>query len=65
MVDSLNSQSSYIENQLNSLKATSQPKEEELNRLEELKKIISGEENEIDRLIDGSKLLKEKVNWEV
>lgn len=60
-VDSLNSQHSYIEKQLDSLKAASQPKKDELERLRELKKIISAEEKEIDRLIDGSKQLKEKV----
>ncbi|KAI4352571.1 hypothetical protein L6164_006809 [Bauhinia variegata] len=60
-VDSLSSQISYIEKQLDSLMAASQPRKEELDRLEELKKIISGEEKEIHRLIDGSKLLKEKA----
>ena len=57
----MNSQHSYIEKQLDSLKAASQPKKDELERLKALKKIISAEEKEIDRLMDGSKQLKEKV----
>ena len=60
-IDSLNSQHSYIEKQLDSLEAASQPRKDELDRLEELKKIISIEEKEIDKLIQGSKKLKEKV----
>ncbi|CAJ2635956.1 unnamed protein product [Trifolium pratense] len=61
-VDSLNSQHSYIERQLGSLEAASKPQENELDRLKELKKIISAEEREINRLTDGSKKLKEKVS---
>lgn len=34
---------------------------DEIDRLEELKKIISAEGKEIDRLVIGSKDLKEKV----
>ncbi|XP_075650873.1 structural maintenance of chromosomes protein 4 isoform X1 [Castanea sativa] len=60
-IDSLNSQHSYIEKQLDSLEAASQPRKDELDRLEELKKIISTEEKEIDKLIQGSKKLKEKA----
>ncbi|KAI9120379.1 hypothetical protein K1719_007412 [Acacia pycnantha] len=60
-VDSLHSQHSYIEKQLASLEAASQPKRDELNRLEQLKKIISTEELEINKLIDGSKQLKEEA----
>ncbi|XP_050270364.1 structural maintenance of chromosomes protein 4 [Quercus robur] len=60
-IDSLNSQHSYIEKQLDSLEAASQPRKDELDRLEELKKIISTEEKEIDKLIQGSKELKEKA----
>ncbi|KAK9989099.1 hypothetical protein SO802_029338 [Lithocarpus litseifolius] len=37
-IDSLNSQHSYIEKQLDSLEAASQPRKDELDRLEELKK---------------------------
>lgn len=61
-IDSLNTQHSYLEKQHDSLEAASQPKEEELNRLEELKSIISAEEKEIDKLIKGSKKLKDKVD---
>ncbi|GAU42832.1 hypothetical protein TSUD_185900 [Trifolium subterraneum] len=61
-VDSLNSQHSYIEKQLGSLEAASKPQENELDRLKELKKIISAEEREINRLTEGSKKLKEKVS---
>ncbi|KAJ7970989.1 Structural maintenance of chromosomes protein [Quillaja saponaria] len=60
-VDSLNSQHSYIEKQLGSLEAASQPRKDELDRVKELKKIISAEEMEIDRLVNGSKQLKEKA----
>ncbi|XP_027358682.1 structural maintenance of chromosomes protein 4 isoform X2 [Abrus precatorius] len=60
-VDSLNSQYNYIEKQLDSLEAASKPQEDEIDRLEELKKIISAEERELDRLTNGSKQLKEKL----
>ncbi|KAE8659507.1 Structural maintenance of chromosomes protein 4 [Hibiscus syriacus] len=59
-VDSFNSEYKYLEKQLDSLEAASRPKQDEIERLEELKKIISTEEKEIDRLIQGSKKLKEK-----
>jgi len=64
-VDSLNSQHSYIEKQLGSLEVASKPHENELDRLKELKKIISAEEREINSLTDGSKKLKEKVGFEL
>jgi structural maintenance of chromosome 4 len=57
----LNSQNSYLEKQLDSLEAASRPGKDELDRLEELRKVISKEETEIDKLIKGSKQLKEKV----
>ncbi|XP_047162412.1 structural maintenance of chromosomes protein 4 [Vigna umbellata] len=60
-VDSLSSQFNYIEKQLDSLEAASMPQEDELERLEELKKIVSAEEKEIKRLTNGSKQLKEKA----
>lgn len=60
-IDSLNSEHSYLEKQLDSLEVASQPGKDELDRLEDLKKIISEEETEIDKLIEGSKELKEKV----
>lgn len=61
-IDSLNTQHVYLDKQLDSLKAASQPKQDELDRLVELRKIISAEETEIDRLTQGSKQLKEKVD---
>lgn len=64
-VDSLKSQHNYIEKQLASLETASNPQEDELDRLNELKNIISAEEREIDRLTNGSKELKEKVGLEV
>ncbi|CBI22208.3 unnamed protein product, partial [Vitis vinifera] len=60
-IDSLKSQHSYLEKQLDSLKAASKPRKDELNRLEELNKTISAEEKEIERLIEGSKQLKDKA----
>ncbi|KAL7232356.1 hypothetical protein ACSBR2_010388 [Camellia fascicularis] len=60
-IDSLNTQHVYLEKQLDSLKAASEPRKDELDRLEELRKIISAEEKEIDRLTQGSKQLKEKA----
>ncbi|XP_028125299.1 structural maintenance of chromosomes protein 4 [Camellia sinensis] len=60
-IDSLNTQHVYVEKQLDSLKAASEPRKDELDRLEELRKIISAEEKEIDRLTQGSKQLKEKA----
>lgn len=60
-IESLNSQHCYLEKQLGSLKAASQPRKDEVDRLEELQKFISVEEKEIDRLTQGSKELKKKV----
>lgn len=60
-IDSLNSQHSYLEKQLDSLEVASRPGKDELDRLEELRKIISKEEKEIDKLVKGSKQLKDKV----
>lgn len=60
-IESLNEQHNYLEKQLDSLKAASQPRKDEVGRLKDLKKIIAAEEKEIDRLMQGSKQLKEKV----
>ena len=60
-IDTMNMQIVYLEKQLDSLKAALELRKDELNRLEELRKIISAEENEIDRLTQFSKQLKEKV----
>ncbi|KAM1814256.1 hypothetical protein ACFX11_027939 [Malus domestica] len=61
-IDSLNSQHCYLEKQIGSLEAASQPKKDELDRLAELKHLISVEEKEIEKLIQGSKQLKEKAS---
>ncbi|XP_022974257.1 LOW QUALITY PROTEIN: structural maintenance of chromosomes protein 4 [Cucurbita maxima] len=60
-IDSLTSQHSYLKKQLGSLEAASKPKDDELKRLRELRNIILEEEKEIDRLMLGSKTLKEKA----
>ncbi|XP_065854959.1 structural maintenance of chromosomes protein 4-like [Euphorbia lathyris] len=61
LIDSLHSEHGYLEKQLGSLKAASQPNKDELDRLGQLKEMISSEEKEIDRLTKGSKDLKEKA----
>lgn len=61
-IDCLRSQSSDLKKQLDSLKAASKPKKDEVDRLKELENIISAEEKEIDRLMEGSKQLKEKAS---
>ncbi|PRQ20284.1 putative P-loop containing nucleoside triphosphate hydrolase [Rosa chinensis] len=60
-IDSLSSQHSYLEKQIGSLEAASQPKKDELDQLKKLDSIISVEGNKIDELIQGSKQLKEKA----
>lgn len=60
-IDSLNSQHGYLEKQIGSLEGASQPKKDELDKLEELKKNIAAEEKEIQKLIQGSQQLKDKV----
>lgn len=47
------------------MEAASKPRKDETDRLEELENIISAEEKEIDKLIQGSKKLKEKVGREI
>lgn len=64
-IDSLNSEYKYLEKQLDSLEAASRPKQDEVHRLEQLKETISAEEKEIDRLIKGSKQLKEQVGMKI
>lgn len=60
-IDSLKLLSIDLEKQLVSLKASSKPTKEEVIRLKELETIICAEEKEIERLLKGSKQLKEKV----
>lgn len=57
----MKSQQSDLEKQLYSLKVASEPKKDEVDKLQELKEIIVVEEKEIERLTNGSKRLKEKV----
>ncbi|PIM99573.1 Structural maintenance of chromosome protein [Handroanthus impetiginosus] len=61
-IDSLNLLTGDLEKQLHTLKAASEPMEDEVDRLKELEKIISAEEREINRLMQGSKQLKEKAS---
>ncbi|XP_020526509.1 structural maintenance of chromosomes protein 4 isoform X1 [Amborella trichopoda] len=61
-IDGLNAQYSDIEKQLDSLKAASHPRKDELERLAELDKTIAVEEKELERLLKGSKNLKEKAS---
>ncbi|XXG57520.1 hypothetical protein AAC387_Pa03g4653 [Persea americana] len=61
-IESLNAQYGYIEKQLESLKAASQPSRDELDRLEELDNVVSLEEKELEKLARGSKKLKEKAS---
>ncbi|GAB2287864.1 Structural maintenance of chromosomes protein 4 [Dionaea muscipula] len=60
-IDSLKTQHGYLENQLNSLRAASQPRKDEVDRLQELKEEICLEEKEIKRLSGASKELKFKA----
>ncbi|GAB2234374.1 hypothetical protein Drorol1_Dr00003624 [Drosera rotundifolia] len=60
-IESLKTQNEYLENQLNSLRAASQPRKDEVDRLKHLKQEISTEENEIYRLSESSKELKSKA----
>lgn len=64
-LESLQVQRVDIEKQLGSLEVASVPQKDELDRLKELKKIISAEEKEIGRLTGGSKKLKEKVGFDL
>lgn len=61
-IESLKTQHDYLKNQLDSLKSAAQPRKEEVNRVNELKKTIAAEEKEIARLVQGSRKLKEKAS---
>lgn len=61
-IDSLNTRSNYLKNQLDSLKSAAQPRKEEVTRLAELQKIVNAEEKEIAQLTQGSKKMKEKAS---
>lgn len=60
-VDNLKLLHNDLVKQLDSLKAASEPIKEEVDKLRELGNIISAEEKEINKLMQGSKQLKEKV----
>ncbi|XP_074578322.1 structural maintenance of chromosomes protein 4 isoform X2 [Curcuma longa] len=64
-IDSLNEQHNYIKSQLVALKAASQPKKEELNRLKELDGVISAEQSEIEKLVKCSSTLKERLQKKI
>ncbi|WOL08544.1 structural maintenance of chromosomes protein 4 [Canna indica] len=61
-IDSLKEQHNYIKKQLESLKAASQPKKDELSRLKELDSIISAEQSELEKLVKCSSTLKERAS---
>ncbi|VFQ90359.1 unnamed protein product [Cuscuta campestris] len=61
-IDSLKSQQSDLTKQMDSLKRASNPSKVEVDRLKELRSITTGEEEEINRLIQGSKQLKDKAS---
>ncbi|XP_051140467.1 structural maintenance of chromosomes protein 4 [Andrographis paniculata] len=60
-IDSLRLLSADLEKQLDSLKAAAKPTKVELDRLKELGIIISAAEREINKLVNGSKQLKDKA----
>ncbi|KAJ1688981.1 hypothetical protein LUZ63_013136 [Rhynchospora breviuscula] len=61
-VQSLTEQYIYDEKRLDSLKVASEPKEDELNQLEELKDVISTETAEVQKIINCSSKLKDKAS---
>jgi structural maintenance of chromosome 4 len=58
----MNAQYSYNEKRLDSLKAASQPKDDELGRMKELDDIISTEQVELKKLAKSSSKLKDKAS---
>uniref|UniRef100_A0A0E0A158 Structural maintenance of chromosomes protein n=1 Tax=Oryza glumipatula TaxID=40148 RepID=A0A0E0A158_9ORYZ len=61
-VESMNAQFSYNEKRLDSLKAASHPKADEVRRMEELDDIISAEQAELNRLAKCSSKLKDQAS---
>lgn len=61
-VESMNAQYSYNEKRLDSLKAASKPKPDEVRRMKELDSIISDEQVELDRLTKCSSKLKDQAS---
>ncbi|KAH0457445.1 hypothetical protein IEQ34_012760 [Dendrobium chrysotoxum] len=60
-VDSHATQHSYIEKQLDALKAAAEPKNDDLSRLKELEDIISVEDKEVNKLSRCSNKLKDRA----
>jgi structural maintenance of chromosome 4 len=58
----MNTQYSYNEKRLDSLKAASQPKADEVCRVKELDHIISTEQTELNRLTKCSSKLKDQAS---
>jgi structural maintenance of chromosome 4 len=58
----MNAQYSYNEKRLDSLKAASQPKADEVRRMKELDHIISTEQTELNRLTKCSSKLKDQAS---
>ncbi|KAG2619207.1 structural maintenance of chromosomes protein 4-like [Panicum virgatum] len=61
-VESMNAQYIYNEKRLDSLKAASQPKADEVRRMKELDAIISSEQVELNRLTKCSSKLKDQAS---
>ncbi|AQK86965.1 Structural maintenance of chromosomes protein, partial [Zea mays] len=61
-VESMNAQYIYNEKRLDSLKTASQPKADELRRMQELDGIISSEQAELERLTKCSSKLKDQAS---
>nr|CAD32690.1 SMC4 protein [Oryza sativa] len=64
-VESMNAQFSYNEKRLDSLKAASHPKADEVRRMEELDDIISAEQAELNRLAKCSSKLKDQLQQKI
>lgn len=58
----MNAQHSYNEKRLDSLKAASHPKDDEVRRMKELDAIISTEQAELNRLAKCSSKLKDQAS---
>ena len=58
----MNAQYNYNEKRLDSLKAASQPKADEVHRMKELDDIISTEQAELNRLTKCSSRLKDQAS---
>ncbi|KAJ3680908.1 hypothetical protein LUZ60_015397 [Juncus effusus] len=61
-VESLNEEYNYNAKRIDSLRVASEPKEDELERIEELERIISDEKKEIEKLTKCSSKLKDKAS---